>query len=388
MRYLTDSIKNDQAEEKIVFLSGPRQVGKTTLALSFLKPSDRSSPAYLNWDHDEDRSKIRKLEFPAQSKLIVFDEIHKYARWKKMLKGLYDKRPQGTSFLVTGSARLDTYQKGGDSLFGRSHLYRLHPFTADEITPLKAKPSDVKTLMQFGGFPEPWTKQSELFSRRWRLERNRKIMHEDLRDLERVREISLIELLLHSLPERVGSPLSVQSLRENLEVSHETVERWLQILERLFLVYRIPPFGAPRLRAVKKEQKLYFWDWSSISTDGGARFENMAASHLLKCVHFLEDVLGYPSELRYFRDIDRREVDFVLLKSGKPFIAVECKTGERGVSGALKYLSQRQKIPHLFQVHLGNADYVHADSKIRVLPFSTFSNEILSQIYRNDEISE
>jgi predicted AAA+ superfamily ATPase len=213
---------------------------------------------------------------------------------------------------VIGSARLDYYRKGGDSLQGRYHYYTLHPFSLCEVDP-EARRETVDGLLRFGGFPEPFLSASDQEHRRWQREHRERIVREDLRDLERVREVSLIELLLQHLPRCVGSPLSVKSLSELLEVAHESVERWLTVLQRLYVCFRIAPYGAPQIRAVKKEKKLYFWDWSE-APEGGPRFENLVACRLLKYCRWREDVEGHSMELRYLRDTDKREVDFVVLR--------------------------------------------------------------------------
>lgn len=371
-RYLSARINSDLSE-KMVLLAGPRQVGKTTLALSLLANGSREHPAYFNWDDDHDRARIRKHELPTGEPLIILDEIHKFKPWRNLIKGLFDKRGANRSFLVTGSARLDHYRRGGDSLQGRYHFYRLHPFS---IMELEANPDadTLSMLLKFGGFPEPLFSQNERAWRRWRHERHSRILRDDLRDLEHVREISQIEVLLSSLPERVGSPLSIRSLREDLGVAHDTVERWISILENLYVVFRIMPFGAPKIRAVKKEKKLYFWDWSEIS-NSGSRMENMVACQLLKYCHFLEDSEGYEMELRYLRDTDRREVDFVVIKDRKPVFAVECKSGEKSIGPAMEYFRQRTGIPVFYQVHLGTKDYEPGPG-IRVLPWLQFCREM------------
>ena len=314
MRYLRPFVLED-LKEKMVFLSGPRQVGKTTLALSCLK-GDENHPAYFNWDYDEDQKKLLNLEFPANQSLIVLDEIHKYKRWRNWLKGLYDKTKSRRAYLVTGSARLDYYKRGGDALTGRYHSCRLHPLSLPEIDS-RASAQALKSLFHFGGFPEPFYAQSERKLRRWQKERMHQILRDDLRDLERVEEVALIGRLVERLPDLIGSPLSLNALREDLQIAHQTVRKWIEILERLYVVFRIPSYGSPKIRAVKKEQKLYLWDWSQVP-DPGARFENMVASHLLKYCHFLEDTEGYTTDLRYLRDTDKREVDFVVLKEKKP----------------------------------------------------------------------
>lgn len=358
----------------MVFVGGPRQVGKTTFALSLLKEGQTErSPAYLNWDALDDREIILKGQLPPGQGRVIFDEVHKYARWRNLLKGLFDKNKSSVSFIVTGSARLDYYRKGGDSLQGRYHYYRLHPFSLTECDP-KPNAALTKELLRFGGFPEPFLSGEERFHRRWLREVSARVLHEDLRDLERVREVSMLDLLLSHLPVCVGSPLSINSLCNLLQVAHATMDRWLSILERLYVCFRIAPFGARHIRAVKKEKKLYFWDWSRIE-DPGARFENMVASHLLKYCHFVEDTQGHRMELRFIRDTDKREVDFVVLRNDHPEFAVECKSGEKHPASACAYFRERTNIPLFYQVHLGARDFGNEQTQTRVLPFSTFCAE-------------
>ena len=373
-RYVKNNIEADLAD-RMVFIGGPRQVGKTTLALSLLDPDqDESSPAYLNWDVLADRENILAERLPWGQPRVIFDEIHKYARWRNLMKGLYDKNKSAISFIVTGSARLDYYRKGGDSLQGRYHYYRLHPFTVTECGKA-ADPALVEQLLRFGGFPEPFLRGEARFHRRWLREHSARVLYEDLRDLENVREVSALELLLSHLPACVGSPLSVNSLSQLLQVAHETIERWLAIFERLYLCYRIPPFGAGRIRAVRKERKLYFWDWSRVA-DRGSRFENMVAGHLLKYCHYVEDTEGHDMELRFIRDTDKREVDFVVLRDGAAEFAVECKGGDGRAAPACGYFRERTDIPRFYQVHLGTRDFGNAGASTRVLTFSNFCREV------------
>lgn len=278
------------------------------------------------------------------------------------------------NFLVTGSARLDYFRKGGDSLVGRYHYLRLHPLTLNEISKTPTQ-NDLKLLLKFGGFPEPFLKQSDLFHSRWTLERNHRVVTQDLKDLENVKDISLVELLAQSLPIRVGSAISIKSLQEDLQVSPNTVERWVQILETLYFCYRISPFGPPKIKSVKKAQKIYLWDWSDLE-DPGARFENLVASQLLKFCHFEEDTKGLKTELRYFKDtVTEKEIDFIVLQKNKPLFAVECKSGERALSSSLVSNGKRLGIPKLYQVHLGSKDYGN-ERHGRVLPFVSFCKEL------------
>lgn len=337
-RYSEEVIRED-LNRKMVFMAGPRQAGKTTLAKELIHKSGVSVDIwYMNWDAADDRERIIQEHFPAGSGLLALDEIHKYSRWRQVVKGLYDKRSKDLQILVTGSAKLDHYRHGGDSLQGRYHFHRLHPLSLAELKTRST--SDLQHLLQYGGFPEPFLLGSEKETKRWSREYRSRLVREDLQDLERVKDLALIEHMALRLPDLVGSPLSINALREDLQVSHKTVARWIMILENLYMIFRIYPFGAPKIRAVKKEAKHYHLDWTVVK-DSGARFENMTACHLLKWCHFMVDTEGRDFELRYFRDIDKREVDFVLTEDGQPIHFIECKKSFRGRNIALRYLKQR-----------------------------------------------
>jgi predicted AAA+ superfamily ATPase len=370
-RYIRNPVSED-LKHKMVFIGGPRQVGKTTFALTFLAEPSGKHPAYLNWDNVLTRPSLLKGELPPNEDIIILDEIHKFARWRNLVKGIFDTKKSDVSFIIPGSARLDYYSKGGDSLQGRYHYYRLHPFSIAELRNNPSK-SDIQSILKFGGFPEPLLRGEEKFWRRWQRERLQRVIYEDIRDLENIKEISLLELLAEELPNRVGAPLSVKKLKELLQVAHETVERWLKIFERMYYCYRIPPYGSAKVRAVKKEQKLYLWDWSIVS-DPGPRFENFVASQLLKYCHYIEDTEGYRMDLRFLRDTDRREIDFVILKEDRPVFAVECKSGEKSINQSLFYFMERTAISKFYQVHQGNKDY--DKNGVRVIPIHTFCNEL------------
>ncbi|MDP2933405.1 MAG: AAA family ATPase, partial [bacterium] len=269
-RYLSEAITAD-LKEKMVFLGGPRQVGKTTFGRKTIAAHYRQ-PAYFNWDYRPDRQDILNFTWPAEADLLFFDEIHKYKKWKNLVKGLYDKHRDDFDILVTGSARLDLYRRGGDSLQGRYHYYRLHPFSLAEASgrsgqqkpgsPLTFSPnkSDVnilKQLLAFGGFPEPFIAQNEKRLRRWRNERLERLFREDIRDTEIIRDLSSMELLADLLPTKAAGQLSINTLREDLEVSHKAVKRWLDLLERFYYHFRIYPFAGRKIRSLKKEPKLY-----------------------------------------------------------------------------------------------------------------------------------
>lgn len=374
-RYLTDFIEKDMSK-KMVFLGGPRQVGKTTLALGFLNPANEQNPAYRNWDDPTTRKALLAGALPLDEPVIILDEIHKYKKWRNLVKGFYDTKKSTTRFLITGSAKLDYYRKGGDSLLGRYFFYRLHPLSLFEVS-ADGDPAALAALLRFGGFPEMYFAQDTADWRRWQRDRITRVIRDDLLSVEQVRDVTHLELLAGLLEGRVGSPLSLQSLCQDVSVSHDAMRRWLLILEAVYLCYRISPYGSPKIKALKKEQKLYLWDWSSVENPG-AKFENLVASNLLKFCHFREDILGEKMELRYLRDKDGREVDFVVIADGLPLFAVECKSGARSLSKSIPYFSQRTDIPIFYQIHLeATGAYEIPASRARVMSFALFATTIL-----------
>jgi predicted AAA+ superfamily ATPase len=351
--------------KKMVFVGGPRQVGKSTLAKHLLP---KSNSVYINFDTLAGKESVLKQEYPKQ-KFIVYDEIHKFRQWRNFLKGLFDQHGDTKKILVTGSARLDYYRFSGDSLQGRYFYYRLHPLSVAELKINSQK--DFDTLFHLGGFPEPFFSGSEKEATRWSRDYRHRFIHEEITALELTQNLSSMEMLMMRLPDLVGSPLSINALREDLEINHATVAKWLQIFERLYGIFRLPPFGAPKIRAVKKETKHYHFDWSLVR-EPAFRFENLVACHLLKWVHFLEDTEGKNIELRYFRDTDRREVDFIVVENQKPTWAIEVKLSDSEVSPHLKYFKAKFPTVEAVQVSFqGKKDYITKDG-IRVLPWHQF----------------
>ena len=355
----------------MVFIAGPRQVGKTTLARSL----PGGEQGYLSWDIASHRERILRSELPAAD-LWVFDEIHKYNRWRSFLKDIYDASasPDRTSasrqrILVTGSGRLELFGAGGDSLQGRYHMLRLHPFSVAEAGIEDAE--GLAQLLRLGGFPEPFLGGDETQARRWSREYRTRLLEEEVRSLARIQDLSRLEEMMLRLPDLVGSPLSVNALREDLQIAHKTAASWLDALERLFAIFRVLPFGAPRIRAVKQERKHYHFDWSLVR-DPGARFENLVACHLLKWVHFRQDAHGRDMELRFFRDVDRREVDFVVTEDRQPVLFVECKLKDRDIDRPLRYLKARFPDAEALQVAFaGERDYRTPDG-VYAMPALTF----------------
>lgn len=383
MRYLSQTLKQF-ASEKFVLLSGPRQVGKTTLALSWL---ENKQGLFLNWDVAEERERILSRDFlnPLTQDAFVFDELHKYNRWKSWLKGLYDKEHKRIEVIVTGSARLDIFQKGGDSLLGRYENLRLHPFTLGELvhgkilSPPKLWSEFVGTtehnqeweqLERRSGFPEPFFRDEDLQHKRWSVQRRSLLIQQDLRELSQIREVSLVEHLALLLRSRIGSPLSINSLREELSVAHDTVNSWIEILERLYFCYRIKPYHENLERSIKKERKLYLWDWSELS-DPGSRFENMVASHLLKSIHLWNDLGHGEYDLCYWRDKEKNEVDFIVCEKGKPQLLIEAKHADEAISKSLlKLLSEFPNLPAFQLVNKPGVD--REKGGVRVVSASKF----------------
>jgi predicted AAA+ superfamily ATPase len=373
VRYVAAPVEETLAERRMAFIAGPRQVGKTTLARSLIG----GGGSYFTWDLDRDRRRILRADGPfwpappgPGRPRVVLDEIHKYPRWKRLLKGLYDVHRDGVDLIVTGSGRLDVYQKGGDSLLGRYHLHRLHPFTVGEFlagggqtvpTPagvdeILAAPGPVagaaealERVERFTGFPEPLFAGRIERLTRWRRMRRALVIREDLRDLTRIRELGLIDLLVELLPERVGSPLSVNALREDLGVAFETAKAWLATLARLYFLFEIRPFAGKLARTLRREAKVYLFDPTEIE-DRGARFENLIALHLLKLVDDWNDRGLGDFTLWYVRDKERREVDFLVTNRRRPYLLAETTITTDAPSAALRYFRDRLRPRHAIQV--------------------------------------
>lgn len=384
---------------QMLFLMGPRQVGKTTTSMLVMEEWGKSF--YFNWDNERHRSLILEgVEALAkemglhtlqeQPVLVVFDEIHKYPRWKNFLKGFYDTFPDQVRILVTGSARLDYVKKGGDSLMGRYLRYRIHPLTVGEILhpelaeqeiryPEPLAEQDFGSLLKFGGFPDPFLKNSSRFWNQWKGLRSEQLFREDLRDLTRIQEIAQLEVLAEILRHQVGQLTSYESLSKKVRVSSNTIRSWLQALRAFYYCFELRPWSKNITRSLLKEPKYYLWDWS-LCEDQGARFENFIASHLQKAVHFWTDY-GFGSfELFYLRDKDKREVDFLITKNQKPWILVEAKNNNnKEIASSLYYFQKMTHAPHAFQVVL-DLPFIEKDCFDHQAPVVVPARTLLSQL--------
>ena len=357
------------AEKSMVFLAGPRQSGKTTLA--HIISESFTNTLYFNWDIAEHRTRLigNPTFFEAVERkdsstpLIIFDEIHKYKEWKNYLKGVYDQFHEGYQFLVSGSGRLDIYQKGGDSLAGRYYLFHLWPFTVAElgrrnlpiddwlIEPLKINLEEKEKLREIwshlstlSGFPEPYLSGRSTTYRRWTNSYSQQLIREDVRDLTGIKSIGDMELLYILLPSKVGSPISVPSLAGDLRVSYNSVRSWLSIFERFFLIFSIGPWTHKIARAIQKERKIYLFDSPKIE-EPSARFENIVALELWRAVTTWTD-MGYGSfSLHFIKNKEQQEVDFLIAKERKPFLLVEANLTDTEASSALKKFQRALNIP-------------------------------------------
>jgi predicted AAA+ superfamily ATPase len=328
---------------KMVILTGPRQVGKTSLALEICKGFERS--VYLNYDSFEDREIIHKSAWLPDTELLVLDELHKMDGWKNYLKGLYDTRKEHLKILVTGSARLDTYRRSGDSLAGRFFHHRLNPLSPAEIQ--EREDSVIDRLMERGGFPEPYLADSAQDANRWRLQYVDGLVRTDILDLERVHNLRAIELTLELLRRRVGSPLSLSSLAGDVNCSPNTIKRYIEIFEALFIIFRVIPYHKNIARSLLKEPKIYFYDTGLVKGDDGIRFENMVAVCLLKHLNAIEDYEGKRTGLLYLRTKEKREVDFAVSIEDTPVSLIETKLSDSSISPHLKYFHKKYGLPAL-----------------------------------------
>ncbi len=379
---------------QMAFLSGPRQVGKTTLAEGLV------GERLINWDDADDRRLL--LAGPKEvarhfgldtlqgaPPLVGFDELHKFGRWKSFLKGFLDSYGKQARVLVTGSSRLEVFQRGGDSLMGRYLPYRIHPFSVGELArtelptapirpPCAVKDADYAALLEHGGYPEPFVRRDRRFTLRWGDLRLRQLAREDVRDLTRVKELGQLEVLARLLVERSATQLVYSNLALDVQVSVDTVRRWVETFRSLHLGFLVRPWFHNVAKALRKEPRWFLCDWSRIE-DVGARTETFMACHLQKAVDAWNDLGLGRFELCYLRDKEQREVDFIIIKDRQPWFLVESKHSLEKLSPALAYFQGQTKAPHAFQVTLG-MEFVDADCFREHQPIIVPARTFLSQL--------
>ncbi len=380
-RYLASAITDDALKaRKMAFISGPRQVGKTTIAKSFLE-----DPAnYRNWDATPFRRAWVRNPEEAVGQLgkgpIVLDELHKYRSWKSSLKGLYDTWGDQLPIIITGSARLEMFRKGGDSLLGRYLPYHLHPFSvAERVTPPSPDELEVhrpiypcQDLLSLSGFPEPLLSGSRKKALRWARLRMERILQEDVRDLRNIDDLVKLQVLVDLIPTKVKSTLSIKSLHEDVGVAYDTARSWVGVLKSLFIIFGLSPYHRNIKRSLKKEQKVYLYDPMPL-VDTGAANENLIALHLLKACQYWTDTAEGEFLLHYIRNKDRDEVDFCVVRDKKVWMLVECNGSDTQVpSSLLKFTAQLEPKHSFLTVTKKGYDRIDLRSKIRVLDMEKF----------------
>lgn len=388
--------KHFNEDRQMLFFSGPRQVGKTTLCAQF-------QSHYYNWDNTAARELIlRGEEFVARAigldapravkPIVTFDELHHYPKWKQFLKGFFDCHGEDARIFVTGSARLNVYKKIGDSLMGRYYPYRMHPLSVGELlrTDLPVEEinheirqlaeEDWNRLYRFGGYPEPFSRADALQLRRWQRLRFEQLMREDIRKDTTIRELDQLEALAVILSRRSGEQLVYATLGSEIQMSEVTVRNWISVLQSFFFGFSVRPWYKDVANSIRKTPKWYLRDWSAVQ-DVGKRNETMMACHLLKAVEFWTDYGFGDYELCYVRDKNRREVDFLIVRDGCPWILVESKTQSWVLSSALQDFQRKLKVPYAFQV-LFDAPYEPIDcfsfeGRSVIVPARTFLSQLV-----------
>lgn len=342
----------------MVFITGPRQVGKTYLAKQIME--NFAHPQYLNFDNVDDLRIIQNTSWALNTDVIVFDEIHKMKNWKNYLKGVYDAKPSNQSILVTGSARLETFRQSGDSLAGRYLHLRLNPFSVKEISDLVPNSYEaIELLNTFGAFPEPLLngvnlelEKAKIESARWKNQYFTDLIREDILEFSRISEIKTMKTLLQLLRTKVGSPLSFASIANDLQTSPNTIKKYIQILESLYIIFLVTPFHKNIARSILKEPKIYFYDTSFVEGDEGIKLENTCAVSLLKHVQFLHDAKGENINLHYLRTKENKEVDFAVSRNGELSQIIEVKLSDNKLSSSLVFFcSKLQSVEAIQLVH-------------------------------------
>lgn len=363
---------NKDLNKKMVFIAGPRQVGKTWLAKEIGKNFNQT--AYLNYDSAEDRQIIRKELWPQKTDLLILDELHKMKGWKNYLKGIYDTKQPQLKILVTGSARLNTFRQSGDSLAGRFFMHRLLPFSLSELKNAPPADFDIDRFMERGGFPEPFLAETKEDAARWRSQYFDGLIRTDVLDFEAIHNFRAIQMVLDLLRRKVGSPISYSSIAEDVQISPATVKKYIEIFESLYIVFRVSPYAKNIARSILKEPKIYFFDTGLVMGDAGIKFENFVALSLLKHALGKADYTGKDFAVQYLRTKSGQEVDFAAVEGGKISRLIEVKLSDGTVSKNLKYFSDKYNLKGLQVVKelkreksVNGLDIISADSYLKSL---------------------
>ena len=380
---------------QMVLLSGPRQVGKTTVG-------EGLASNYLSWDDDDVRKAVMAgqkavvnsfglADLSERNRIVVFDEIHKFRSWKQFLKGFYDVYAKGMKIVATGSAKMDVYKKGGDSMMGRYFPYRMHPLSVAELldvslpgdalvrSPKRLADEEWNALLRFGGFPDPFVRRDMRFSRRWNALRFDQLTRADIRDLTQIGELDQLAVLAEILGHRSGEQLVYRNLSAEVGVDEKTIKKWVKALRDLYFGFEIRPWFKNIENSIRKTPKWFLRDWAQVE-DEGKRAETFVACHLLKAVEGWTD-LGYGDfTLNYLRDKQKREVDFLVVRDGKPWFLAEVKKGRESISENIAFYQRKTGARHAFQVVI-DAEYVDRNCFELDIPTVVPARTFLSQLF-------
>ena len=287
---------------------------------------------------------------------------------------------------------MDVYKRGGDSMMGRYFPYRIHPLSVAELLdasipdeksiirrPKEIADTEWRALLEFGGFPEPFTNRQTRFLRKWRSLRMEQLFSQDIHDLTKTVEIDQIESLATILANRTGEQLVMASLTHEVAASEPTVKKWVSILKSLYYGFTVRPYHKNIESSIRKTPKWYLRDWSGID-DQGKRAETFVACHLLKAVECWTDLGFGDFDLFYIRDRKKREVDFLVTRDKTPWFLVEVKKSDDALSGNLAYFQKATGAKHAFQVVL-EAEYSGEDcfgnTSPAVVPAKTFLSQLV-----------
>ncbi len=361
MRPQFEIILND-LKKKMVLLVGPRQSGKTTLAKELT--SYYQKPLYLNYDHIKDRTMIQEQLWLPETDLLILDELHKMHDWKNYLKGYYDTKPEHQHILVTGSARLDLYDQIGDSLAGRYFRHRLLPLSLAELHQAKIN-NDIQDLIERGGFPEPYFSETNLDAKRWRAQYINSILSTDIFEVDNIQNLKAFRTVFDLLRHRVGSPVSYQSLAEDIGVSPTTIKKYIEILAAVYVIFSVTPYSNNIARSLLKEPKIYFFDTALVEGGSGPSLENTVAVSLLKSLYARNDQCAEENVLHYLRTKDGEEVDFAICNNHQVQTIFEVKVSDANISKSLYKFKHKYDFESVQLVQ--HLKHEYQDKNIKVL---------------------
>ena len=344
-RYLTDNIKNDIRPGHVTALFGARRTGKTTLMNAIIASYPDKKILSLNGE-DYDTAGILSSQRTETLKNLVsgydyvfIDEAQNVPNVGMNLKLLVDSQPY-ISVFATGSSSFDLKHQIGEPLTGRSRFFSLYPFALNEISDgyLDAL-HKLPALLIYGSYPQVVIEQNNT-QKRHLLENIRNgYLLKDVLQLENLKDSLFVMSLLRLIAFQIGNDVSYNELASNLKTTVKTVQRYLEILEKTYVIFRLPGFCRNLRKEVSKTPRFYFWDNGirnavisnfnemELRDDVGRLWENYCISERIKKQVYQESF----SEFYFWRTYDQQEIDFLEENNGRLF-AFEFKWGEKKLS--------------------------------------------------------